>query len=495
MKSPVLLPVVLVVAGSIIPRMAAAQPAPDPTPLVEIYGTLVPFLEYGHTKSATKAGSHAPNTNGPSQVSVAGYTGVNLPARGIMDPGTTNIGFRGGVELFPNLSVVWQVESAVPIDGTGPANTWGSRNSNLGVTGPWGTLFYGDWDTPYSWITKTSINPIKSGNITDYNAIIDNPGFGVSSVTTQSTRAGNAMAAAGADAAWERRQGNAVQYWTPNVSGFSARLMISVDEGRTTESATAPSTRPTVGGAAVAYDIGPLKLRGGVEGHWDYFGLSAQGGSPGPSLANPSSTDFGAKAIAVYTHTAPGFDTRVVGLFEYLSFANDDTTMNAVKSHNRPAVYGMVDQAFDKHHLWVGLGKAFEGACERVGGMTCSTTGLSATDLVVGYLFRASKSFDFWAAAYRISNDFAANYTTSPSQGTPVSPGTMVEAFGIGMIYTFSAKIVGPPTKGAAPAPAPNTLTPAPTTEPGAIPPPTTPEPAPNPGTPPPPTPEPNPKG
>jgi hypothetical protein len=493
MKSPVSLHVVLAIAGwSMLSRTADAQPAPapaDPIPLVEVYGTLVPFLEYGHTTSATPAGSHMPGVNGASQV--ATYSGINLPARGIMDPSTTNIGFRGGVELMPGLSVVWQVESAVPIEGTGPANTWASRNSNVGLTGAWGTLFYGNWDTPYSWITKTTINPIRSGNVTDYNGIIDSPGFGVSSVTTQSTRAGNAMAAAAPDAAWERRQGNSVQYWTPNLSGFSARLALSVDEGRTTETAMAPSTRPTVAGAALAYDVGPIKLRGAVEGHWDYFGMSVQGGSPGPSIANPSSTDLGAKLIAQYTHVAPGFDTRVVGLFEYLSYSNADTTMNANKSHARPTVYGLVEQAVGKHRFWLGLGKGFEGSCEKVGAMPCTTTGLGATDAVVGYIYRASRSFDIWAAAYRISNDFAASYTTSPSLGAPTAPGVMVEAFGIGMLYTFSAKVIGPPTKPAAPpAPPPTTPTPAPTNEPAPVPPPTAPEPPPNPGTPPPPTPD-----
>lgn len=495
MKSPVSLYLVLVIAGwSMVPRGAAAQPAPappDPIPLVEIYGTIVPFLEYAHTTSATPTGSHIAGMNAASQV--AAYSGVNLASRGVMDPSTTNIGFRGGVELMPSLSVVWQVESAVPVEGTGPANTWASRNSNVGLTGPWGTVFYGNWDTPYSFVTKSTLNPIRSGNVTDYNGITDSPGFGVSSVTTQSTRAGNAMAGAAADAAWERRQGNSVQYWTPNISGFTARLLLSVDEGRTLQTAMAPSSRPTVAGASFAFDKGPVKLRAGFEGHWDYFGMAVQGGSQGPSNANPSSADYGAKFIAQYTHASPGFDTRVLGMFEYLSYSSDDTTMNANKSHARPMLYGLIEQQVGKHRVWVGAGKAFEGSCEKVGGAACITTGLSATHGVLGYIYRASKSFDIWAAAYRISNDFAASYTTSPALGA-TAPGVMVEAFGIGMLYTFSAKIVGPPPKPAAappPPPEPPVPTPAPTNEPGPVPPPSAPEPAPNPGTPPAPTPPP----
>src|ERR1041385_2676784 len=181
MKSSVSLRIVLITAASLLPSVVAAQPAPpppDPTPLVEIYGTLVPFLEYIQTSSATNgAGTHTPGVDGASQV--AAYPGVNLPARFRMDPATSNIGFRGGLELLPNLSAVWQIESAVPVDASAGANTWASRNSQIGVTGSWGTVFYGSWDTPYAWASRSVINPIRSGNVTDYNAVLDTPGFGV----------------------------------------------------------------------------------------------------------------------------------------------------------------------------------------------------------------------------------------------------------------------------------------------------------------------------
>jgi predicted porin len=353
-------------------------------------------------------------------------------------------------------------------------------------------LFYGYWDTPYAWITRTTVNPIRSGNVTDYNAIIDNPGFGVASVVGQFTRASTATVPSTADAAFERRQGNAVQYWLPNINGFTGRLMYSVNEGRTTATATLPSISPIVFGAAAALDIGPIKLRDAAEVHLDYFGMSQLGGNPAPTATNRSSTDWGNKAVITYTSPVKGMETRVVGIFEYLSYKNRDTGLNANIGYTRPALYGLVDQAFGPHHIWLAGGKAFEGSCEKNGMTagttgTCTTAGLSATDLVLGYIYRASKSFDFYAAAYRVSNDFAASYTGSPAVGN-IAPGVMIESFGVGMLYTFSAKIVGPPTKGAAPPPPPPPApTPAPTTEPGPVPPPTAPEPPPNPGTPPPP--------
>src|SRR3569832_1031986 len=112
MKSPVSLPIALALVGaSLFPRVVAGQPAPaEPLPQVEIYGTLVPFLDYGHTTGATAPGQYMPigttgtAKDGPSLVAAAGYTGVNQSSRGVMDPSSSDIGFRGGVELMPNLS-------------------------------------------------------------------------------------------------------------------------------------------------------------------------------------------------------------------------------------------------------------------------------------------------------------------------------------------------------------------------------------------------------
>src|SRR6185436_9201166 len=118
------------------------------------------------------------------------------------------------------------------------------------------------------------------------------PGFGVPSVTTQPTRA-----AAAADAAWERRQGNSVQYWTPNISGISGRVMYSTDEGRTAATAMAPEIGPKMLSAALG---GNLKLREAAEVHFDYFGMSQLGGTPGATNTNRSSTDWGNKIIASY---------------------------------------------------------------------------------------------------------------------------------------------------------------------------------------------------
>jgi predicted porin len=422
MKSAMFPCAALVIATTSGSPIAIAQPPPPgPPPLLEVYGTIVPWLELGQTTGATEPG-------------------IDQPGRFRLDMGTSNLGFRGGFVLLPELSVTWQIESGVQTDGTPVANTIASRNSNIGLVGPWGTLFVGQWDTPYKW-TTLAVSPIKAGFVPDYNHILNTPGFGVSPVTTQTGRI-----AAPPDAAFDRRQGNSVQYWTPTWSGFSARLLYSLNEGRAARSPMATSINPSIAGAVLAYDIGPFKLRETFEVHLDYFGMSVLGGSPGATTTNRSSTDFGNKLMATYTSPVAGFETRVTGVFEYLQYENDDTMDGAIDKYSRPALYGLIDQTlYGTHHIWLAVGQALAGSCERVGGDDCSTDGLGANDIVLGYIYRFSKSTDFFAAAYRVSNNEAASYSTFPPLGGPAAPGAAVQAFGIGMLYTFQSTLAGPP--------------------------------------------------
>jgi predicted porin len=464
MKLPVSLNVVLAAAGlSWLAQPVLAQPAPGASPpppgpdqpaaTLEIYGTVAPYTVVGRTTGASAAG-----TMGSSLTPVA--SGINAPARVAIDPSTSNIGFRGGVDLIPGLAIVWQVENTLPVDGAAAAVGFASRNTELGITGKFGTLFVGNWDTPYKWNSNQIVNPIRIGFLADYNGILHGPGFGVNPVTTQPGRAG-----ALSDAAFYRRVGNSIQYWTPTMSGLSARLSYGANEGRAARSGATPPINPSIFSANVMYDTGPIRVRYAYELHKDYFGLSA--GTP--SAANPGfgatafsntnkkSLDQGHEVIAQYTHAAPGHDTRIVGIFEFLSYSNDDHTpppmMGAVpsKEYSRSAFYGLIEQAFGKHRLWATFGLALDGSCKLVNGDTCTTKGLGANEVALGYIYRFSRSTDFFAAAFRLTNSKSGQYTIANLQGT-AAPGADAEVFGIGIVHQFSHKFGGPVKATAPPA-------------------------------------------
>jgi|GEM_PF-824090 len=414
---------------------------------IEVYGTLLPYVEYMDTTGGTPVSGRG----GATQVPITAYTGFIEPPRLRMTQGTSNIGFRGSVDLLgDDLKVVWQIENGVPIDGDFASNTFASRNSRLGVSGNWGTFFFGIWDNPYKWATLPDINPIPAGFVADYTAIMSTPGFNVGALNLSPGYVANAVPGPSpvprSNAAFYRRDSNSIQYWSPQFYGVSARVSYTTNEfsradrPASTGSPGLPTISPDVFSGLLSYDNGALKLRYAIELHRDYFGLSLLGGSPGGTLSNPSSQDVAQQGLASYTFTfSDTLATRIVANVDYLFYENDDTVPGGVDQYKRAAFYGLVEQTIGKHHLWAAYGEAERGTCSLVGSSSCSTDGLGARMMTFGYLLRLAPSTDFYAAAYQVVNKKSATYTPFPPIDPQPTPGANIRSIGIGMLYRFSA--------------------------------------------------------
>lgn len=413
----------------------------------EVYGTLVPYVEYMDTTGGTLASRRG----GATQVPVTAYTGFIEPARLRMTQGTSNIGFRGSVDLLgDDLRVVWQIENGVPLDGDAVANTFASRNSRLGLSGSWGTFFVGIWDNPYKWATLPDISPIPAGYAADYTALMGTPGFNVGALNLSPGYVANAVPGADpvprSNAAFYRRDSNSIQYWSPQFYGLSARVSYTTNEFTRADrpasngSPGLPTINPDVFSGLLSYDNGALALRYAFEVHRDYFGLSLLGGSPGGTLSNLSSQDVAQQGLASYTFNfSDTLATRVVANVEYLFYENDDTVPGDVDQYKRAAFYGLVEQTIGKHHLWAAYGEAERGSCSLVGNGACSTDGLGARMMTLGYLLRIAPSTDFYAAAYQVVNKRSSTYTSFPPNDPQPTPGANIRSIGIGMLYRFSA--------------------------------------------------------
>jgi predicted porin len=390
--------------------------------VVELYGTVMPVLDNAKTTGATPA---AP-ANKPSMLAASAYTGVNDLSRWRTTAGTTNFGLRGTEDLGPGLKAVWQLESGFQIDqNTGPGI--GARNSKLGLQGGWGEFFLGQWDTPYKSISL-QINPFRAGYIFDYTPIMGNPGIGVPATTTQFTRIG-----AKPDAAFDRRAGNSLQYWTPRWGGFSGRLGWSVDEGTGAVAAGGPVVRPQIYGAALQYDIGGLSVRYGWEDHDDYFGMSQLGGSAAGTLANPTSRDTANKLVAIWRIG----NTRIALAAEELRYRNRDSTAGAITQYKRRAYYALLEQRFGNHRLWGSYSRAEDGSCQRNGPLDCATNDLGANYWAVGWIYAFSKRTEVYAVYYRLNNKASGTYSPQPIVGVSIAPGADTVASGVGMIHYF----------------------------------------------------------
>jgi predicted porin len=429
-------------ANGLAARAAAADIAAD----VEVYGTLVPHVELIETTGATSLSERDDAT----QVADAAFTGIDEPARLRVTQGTSHIGFRGTVDVLDDLKVVWQIESGVPIDGDPVLNTFASRNSRLGFSGSWGTAFFGIWDNPYKWASLPVINPIAAGFVADYTALIASPGFNVGALNLSPGYVANAVPGPSpvprSNAAFYRRDSNSIQYWSPNVYGLWLRASYTTNEFSRAErpavgqAPALPEIHPDILSGLLSYDSGPLKLRYAIEVHRDYFGLSLIGGSPGATATNPSSRDVGQQGVASYTlQFSEAVSTRLVATFDYLFYENDDTVAGNVDQYQRAAFYGLIDQSYKGHHLWLAYGQADEGKCSLVGDADCTTEGLGASMMTLGYLYRFSPDTDIYAVAYQVVNKNSASYTPFPPIDPQPTPGANVRSIGIGILHHFSA--------------------------------------------------------
>lgn len=141
----------------------------------------------------------------------------------------SRFGVRGENDLGDGLKAIYQAEVGFDLLGS-PGNGMGSsRNSMLGLKGNFGTAFMGNWDTPYF----TSHDPVEN--------------FGNNTLATGLNLTGRA--ANGASIAnFNNHQSNVVQYWSPSIGGFQAKVAYAPDNTQT------QVKNQTVLSASAAYD-------------------------------------------------------------------------------------------------------------------------------------------------------------------------------------------------------------------------------------------------
>jgi predicted porin len=436
--------------------LAVAMAAAFATPLlvraesssVQIYGTINTDFEGVSANGASPAAALAPGQLGATP------TGVNVGERNRVTSNSSNIGFRGTEDLGPGLKAIFQVESAVGWDNqaTFGANTasntavgggLATRNTGVGLAGDWGTVFYGQWDTPYK-VLSGAVDPIYFTGIAYTGAIIGTPGFGIGPVTNGNItlNAAGTTYANSINASFERRQGNSVQYWTPNLQGFSARAVYSADETKTSNSASLTHIDPTIWGFNLEYDGGPIYVSFGYELHKDYFGLGAIAPAaqavPVAAVAGAttaSSRDTGDKLVARYSfgHTKLGV------IFERLKYETDNNAAAAsnFKSYERNAYALTATQEIGRSTLRGIYGKAESGSCSLVGGAACLASNLGAQQLTLGYSYTFSKRTDLYGFYTRTANESGATYQFANAAGIGAAAGAASVGFAAGIRHTF----------------------------------------------------------
>jgi len=306
------------------------------------------------------------------------------------------LGFRGSEDLGGSWQALFQVEGTLAPD-TG-AGSLAARDTRVGVQGPWGTLFGGNWTLPYNSATSMldPFYPTTAG----YMSLMGN-GSASNDSNTSNTYS------------FDRRQQNSVHYWTPQWQGWSLRVARGMGEER-----PASGAHPALTSAALIYDGGALYATLAQEDHHDYQGRGL--------------TDRGSKlAIAWRIDSA----TQLAVAVESLRYAT------ATGELHRRTSYFSATRQFGRHGLRFGLAHAQSAsgsALESIGTVRAGAD-TGATHATAGYDYQLSKRSSLYAYYTHLANgrngiaDFAIN---SLGRDTGVA-GATLSGVALGLRHNF----------------------------------------------------------
>jgi len=255
--------------------VAAAQSAN-----VTLYGTLLGDFQVAESKSAdgSIAGNSSARAPGTYLASPA-----NQNARTRMNPAGSNFGIRGTEDLGNGVQAWFQLELSATLgapSGTAAGQNHGNaptyRNSAVGLrSNTWGSISVGGWDTPFNVAGYSTMNANgRSGNATvgllsnTLGALGALGAGGAYSAQNESAWCTvdvgvSALSCLNAGTNFDRRQKGLLQWWSPNWSGFEARVAYAATQFGDAVTATnraAGSIKPNIWDLSLAYNNGPLAI-------------------------------------------------------------------------------------------------------------------------------------------------------------------------------------------------------------------------------------------
>lgn len=398
-----------------------------------IYGTL-----NGDAGTVERTGATAGSAALNSLVGAPGAAPVNSPQRNTLRSNSSNIGFRGKKDLANGISVVFQIESAIGVDGG--ASTLGGRDTYLGLTTRFGTVLYGgNIDSPYKRGVQEK-DPFFVTGVATQKGILGSPGFNVASVNAVPgvTVGGNAAGSQQQNAGFDARLNNLIMYRSPVFKGFSGEIGYGANEQKS--SSLGAQINPDVISTQLRYATGPVFATYSYERRRDVFGLNSLTtlvpgtGVTGALFVPPvgaASTDTGNKLGFGYNFFA---NTDALLVWERLSYK---TNVGAVSSYYRDALVASVSHRFGPHRAIASFSKAGAGKCELAAGASCSTDGLGAQQWAVGYDYTLDKTTNLYVFWTRIVNDAAAAYNFGVSGAPAAGVGADPQALALGVRYRF----------------------------------------------------------
>ncbi len=146
-----------------------------------------------------------------------------------MDNEAANIGFAASIDTGVSVAGTpvkanFQCEQFTFFNRIANFNhsNWCSRNSKLGLSGPWGEVMFSGWLTPYNEITAQWIDPFYDAGSHTHSTLLGNVGWGVNYGNTGFDHVDYGGEVGGQG--FMRRKDNLYQWFSPNWGGLQMRV-------------------------------------------------------------------------------------------------------------------------------------------------------------------------------------------------------------------------------------------------------------------------------
>ena len=406
--------IALAAAGAFAPALAMAD---DST--VTVYGKISLGVESVKAEGCTTNAAGA--CSGPTNLLGATPAGQNIPSRVRVTDNASFIGFRGNEPLGGGVSAIFQIESYVKVDSAPGrttaynATTFATRDSGVGLRGPFGEVQLGKFRTYFTdHIPAGDTLFLKSSLAASISAL-----FGATStIGGQATLLASLAPAGGFVPANAEGRGavdpggfrdNILRYTTPNWGGFTAALTYVAPEGTVDiPTNTAASNAGKASDKGVGVRLTYLNPNLGFATYSFYKRNDLGAGTALGSIGNDSKN----QKVAIGTKLV-GFTVGVAA--EKMEHTNPDLVFTPLNdSVDREVKKYAVFLAYETGPWVFGTSyakaKAVEdntgGNCAPLPG--CSGTGAKFYQATVNYNF--SKRTNLYATYAKIKNDSQAAY-------------------------------------------------------------------------------------
>ena len=336
----------------------------------------------------------------------------------VSSPGVFFIGFRGTESLGGGLNAIWQVEQGAGGDGTGTTNTWGGRNTFIGLSGGFGRVFAGIMDSPYKLVMGINNTPMMRAGLTGPQ--------GINAIMNNGDTSGPTPGIAN-DSAFSRRTANSLNYVSPSFGGFTVAAQYGANEGR---AVTGAGTNPSLYSLSGTYRGGPFAVGLGWQQHNEFRGVNL----------NDSSY-----VLSASWTSGPFLIQGAYSKFMYETASGDIKRDNfliggayAVGSHRFRLQY---QQANDTKGATGALGATGSSAIGNVAVFNGSGADTGARIWSLNYGYVLSKRTEVYAFYVNLNNDNNGRTNFAGSAALGVSGGALrgmdADIFGLGISHQF----------------------------------------------------------